>query len=261
MGSFESLIYLSDYAITFSKIILNLQAQLRTAQNKFSIVRGALDTSGVDLNIDEQEDIMNKDGSLSDDEPIELEKKLFISRAKEIMRESKNIVDTIDSTIDELNGAKELIHPDQKKIFSLQSRIKELEVALPLHKIKKLAILNELPRFIKHELSDTKVYIVHIVCDFAVITQYISYRSKNNKRKHVSYNVYVKHEKVIKKRELRHWLMMIFLKWILVILNIRMIIINILMNMILNQKRKIELKILNLRWMEYPLVFKHYNRD
>lgn len=162
MGSFEALIYLSDNAVTFSKIVLNLQMKLKTAKDGFNMVRDALDGIGVDINIDDEEDIMDKDGSLSDDEEQDLEKKLFISNAKEILRESKKIVDTIDSTIDELNGAKELIHPDHKKIFSLQSRIKELQVALPLHKIKKLAILNELPRFIKQELSDAKV------CDYAI---------------------------------------------------------------------------------------------
>ena len=159
MGSFQSLIYLSDNAVTFNKIILNLQLRLRTARDAFIMVRDALDGIGVDIDIDNDNDDnnYNDNGSLSDEDEDDLEKKLFISNAKEVLRESKKLVNTIDSTIDELNGAKHLIHPDQKKIFSLQTKIKELQVALPVHKIKKLAILNELPRFIKQELSDAKV--------------------------------------------------------------------------------------------------------
>eukprot|EP01083_Nonionella_stella_P111913 328609_1 len=157
MGSYQALLHLSDNAITFNEIVANLQLQLKTAKDSFHMVRDALNGIGVEINLDEEEDIMHKSSSLSDDEDEDLEKKLFISNAKEILRESQKVVTTIDFTIDELNGAKHLIHPDQKKIFSLQSRLKELEVALPLHKIKKLAILNELPRFIKQELSDAKI--------------------------------------------------------------------------------------------------------
>ena len=137
MGSYQALLHLSDNAVTFNDIIANLQIQLKSAKDSFDLVRDG-------LNVDDEAD-------------EDLEAKLFLSSAKEIMRESKNMVDIIDKTIDELNGAKHLIHPDQKKIFSLQSQIKELQVSLPLHKIKKLAILNELPRFIKQELSDAKV--------------------------------------------------------------------------------------------------------
>merc|ERR1719238_611622 len=86
-----------------------------------------------------------------------MERHLFMRSAKTILRESHHIVTAIDAAIDELNGAKHLVHPDQKRIFSLQSRVQELQTALPIHKIKKLAILAEMPKFIKQELSDAKI--------------------------------------------------------------------------------------------------------
>eukprot|EP00484_Ammonia_sp_Unknown_P002018 CAMPEP_0197021880 /NCGR_PEP_ID=MMETSP1384-20130603/2765_1 /TAXON_ID=29189 /ORGANISM="Ammonia sp." /LENGTH=1116 /DNA_ID=CAMNT_0042449799 /DNA_START=30 /DNA_END=3380 /DNA_ORIENTATION=- len=157
MGTFEALITLTDNAITFNEVVANLKMRLKTAKDSFDSIRDALDNIRDDIKLDEEPDIMDKDGSLSDEEEENLEKNLFISNAKEVLRESAKVANTIDATIDELNGAKHLIHPDQKKIFALHSRVKELEVALPLHKIKKLAILNELPRFIKQELSDAKI--------------------------------------------------------------------------------------------------------
>merc|ERR1712228_784128 len=153
MGSYQALLHLSDNAVTFNDIIANLQLQLKSAKDSFDLVRDGLDA----MNLNDEEDILDKNASLSDDDDDDFEKRLFMSSAKEIMRESKKMVNIIDTTIDELNGAKHLVHPDQKKIFSLQSHIKELQVTLPLHKIKKLAILNELPRFIKQELSDAKI--------------------------------------------------------------------------------------------------------
>jgi len=149
MGSYQALLLLSDNAVTFSEIVANLQLKLKTAKDSFSTVSDALDGLGVDVNIDDDGD---EDGDEED-----LERKLFVSSAKQVLRECRKIVATVDETIDELNGAKPLVHPDQKRIAALQTQLKELQVSLPVHKLKKLAILSELPTFIKQELSDAKI--------------------------------------------------------------------------------------------------------
>ena len=72
----------------------------------FSIMMLNQPKTGEELDLDNEEDIMDKDGSLSEDAAEDLEKKLFISNAKAILKESKTVANTIDSMIDELNGAK-----------------------------------------------------------------------------------------------------------------------------------------------------------
>eukprot|EP00485_Elphidium_margaritaceum_P011392 CAMPEP_0202705958 /NCGR_PEP_ID=MMETSP1385-20130828/18448_1 /ASSEMBLY_ACC=CAM_ASM_000861 /TAXON_ID=933848 /ORGANISM="Elphidium margaritaceum" /LENGTH=1098 /DNA_ID=CAMNT_0049364321 /DNA_START=25 /DNA_END=3321 /DNA_ORIENTATION=- len=163
MGSFEALLHLSDNAVTFTDIVANLKLRLKTAKDACMAIRDAMDGLGVTLDDPKDMDALGgmddmlRGGSLSEEDDEDLERNLFMSNAKEILRESDKIVATIDSTMDELNGAKHLIHPDHRKIFALQSRIKELQVCLPVHKLKKLAVLKELPRFIRDELTDAKI--------------------------------------------------------------------------------------------------------
>jgi len=156
MGSLQALLLLSDNAVTFADIVANLRMKLKSARDSFNLLRDSLDGLGLEAVADDADDLMM--GSLSDDDDdIAAERKLFASAARQILRESDKIVGLIDGTIDELHGAKHLVHPDQKRIFSLQSRVRELQTVLPIHKIKKLAVLSEVPRFIRQELTDEKI--------------------------------------------------------------------------------------------------------